>query len=193
MKKETEDVIRKFHKLQGGISFHKSSAPIYLEIFRKLPINSRVLDLGCGRGTLGKILNTEFPGKFQIAGIEGFEKYISQEMFEDYYKISIMDIKDYFLKSTKLLDDVYCFIDVLEHIPKISAIQIISRILSANKTVVVSIPISEKHWKQDEAYIKENKYERHLHDWTVEEIKSELNLNLVDVNKELGLFTNIRL
>lgn len=190
MKTETWDIIKKAHKQNGGISFHKSSAPVYLPIFAKLENSLSILDVGCGRGTLAKVLHSEFSGKFTIDGLEGYEGYIYPEMFEYYGRIILSDLVKFYTEKSFLDYDIYCFMDILEHLKKEDAVEIIRYLRNANKTIIVSIPINEKHYKQDNEYIKNNELERHLHDWNIREIENDLHLNLVDINGGLGVFAN---
>jgi len=185
---KTKEIIKEIKQHKGGISMHKKSAPIYLKLFQKAS-KSLVLDVGCGRGYLAKILHSEFGFKFKIFGIDVFDKYLPKS--NEYEKIFVSSIIDTFKDAALQEFDIYCFIDVLEHMEKVQSVEIIQHFLEKKKKILISIPVGSKHYKQPEEYVEENSFEAHLHDWTVEEAIREFGLRLIGEHDDIAILSNM--
>ena len=185
MKKNTIKIIKKCLKLKGGRSRPDKSYIYVLPLLSKL--NGRILDVGCGRGSASMILKAEFGRRFLIDGVEAYKKYISRKMKKNYNKIFInnfvLNFKDYNNY------DIYLFFDVIEHFKEEDTIKIIE--FFKDKKIIASIPNAAKHWHQAEKFEEKNPYEKHLYNWTNEEILNLLNLKLVGEKDGIGVFTNI--
>jgi trans-aconitate methyltransferase len=155
--------------------------PYVLDIMEEL-IPCSVLDVGCGRGTIGKIIKNELPD-FELYGIEVYTAYL-----EDMPEYEMIYIQDY-LSEYRNHDnyDLYLFIDVLEHFPRGTAIKIIQFLKALNKKIILSVPIAQKHWHQAEEF-EINPYEKHLHNWTTNEVEKVLGMQLVGTQDAIGVF-----
>lgn len=184
MNENTKHIIKQSRSLHGGMSMHKKSAPFYLEILKKIK-SGKVLDIGCGRGTFAKIVKSEFPNRFELHGLEIFDPYLGS--VSDYEHVWISDIRKSYMQHADNYD-IFVFIDILEHMHKEEAIEIIEYLQSKNKAIIVSIPTDEKHWKQDESYIEQNPNEAHIHDWTIDEVVYDLNLCFYGTESAVSVF-----
>ena len=96
-------------------------------------INNKILDVGPGSGTYGKMLN-QF---YHIDGLEIHEPYIEQFKLRDIYKhIYIGNILAFDFSN----HDYILMGDILEHIPKYEAINLVSKINSAGKKCLIAVP-----------------------------------------------------
>lgn len=189
MKKETLKIIAEALKLNGGRSRPDKSLHY---IFSKLSLykNKRIFDIGCGRCITGACIKSEFPSNgFTITGIEVYKKYLENNKHKEHYDDIIID--NYLKNYIKYLDfDIYLFFDVLEHFPPDKAEEVILILTEANKIIFITIPIAKKHWRQCRAFEK-NIYEKHLHDWTINEVKIKLGLKLLGECDAIGTFSNV--
>jgi len=96
-------------------------------------INNKILDVGPGSGTYGKMLN-QF---YNIDGLEIHEPYIEQFKLRDIYKhIYIGNILAFDFSN----HDYILMGDILEHIPKYEAMNLVSKINSADKKCLIAVP-----------------------------------------------------
>ncbi|MEM5811464.1 MAG: class I SAM-dependent methyltransferase [Candidatus Aenigmatarchaeota archaeon] len=87
-------------------------------------INS-LLDLGCGRGIIG-ILVRIYRSPKRVVGVEIFKKYINFcKKHRIYDKIFKLDLKKLPLPFKNKSFDVVTLIEVIEHLPKENAINLI--------------------------------------------------------------------
>ena len=194
MRYETKKAIKEALSYKGGRSRPDKSLPYIFPLLSTFEKNKYILDVGCGRGTIGKAIFTEFPHKFYLSGVDIFPDYFSEAMLDYYTEV----IFDNFLQNYQkyICYDVFLFIDVLEHFSKDKAIEIIKFFrgndVSKEKKIIASIPNSPKHWTQAKGFQEKNKYEKHLHDWTNDEVEKELGLKLIDENDGIGVYTNVQ-
>jgi SAM-dependent methyltransferase len=183
VKETTHEIIKRCLKFNGGRSRPDKSFPFILPVIANhIKNDTEILDVGCGRGSAALILKNEFPNII-IDGIDIHSDYLDnvnnyRTIFNDDYTTSYRNM-DY---------DIYLFIDVLEHFNYSVAVDIISYLRSKNKKIILSIPIAEKHWHQDETFERNNPHEAHLHDWTVTEVEKVLKLKLVGETDAIGVF-----
>jgi predicted TPR repeat methyltransferase len=132
-----------------------------------------VLDVGVGSGTYYNLLAPSLP-EVRWEGVEVWQPYITQYALKSKYKhIYHKDIRK--LKLEKKYD-VGIAGDILEHITKKEAIEVVNKLLESCKVLIISIPII--YCPQD-AY-EGNPYEVHVKpDWTDEEIKETWANNIV--------------
>lgn len=118
-----------------------------------------ILDLGVGEGTYPKLLGID---KYRWIGVEIYSPYVKKYNLDKLYNELI--IGDIFNLK---LPEADCVIagDVLEHLVKWQATEMIHRLDYLYDHVVISIPIN---YKQDE--YQGNKFEKHLSIWSYDEL-----------------------
>ena len=130
---------------------------------------SKVIDLGPGRGTYHKyyarkahILNHAY-----WIGIEVWEPYLKEFGLKDIYnEMYIEDVRFFNFSKIGNIDLVFAG-DVLEHMTKEEAIQVVSEVLKYSKKLIISIPII---YHPQDAY-EGNPFEIHIKDdWSHEEV-----------------------
>jgi SAM-dependent methyltransferase len=132
------------------------------------PSITRILDIGVGSGTYAKLLkNNNVCVNTEIIGIEAWKPYIEQFALDSLYtKIINQDVRAIAWKDLGNFD-VAIAGDVLEHVTKEEAIDIVEQVLDFSKTLIISIPVV--HMPQD-AY-EGNPFEIHVKpDWSHEEV-----------------------
>ena len=130
---------------------------------------SKVIDLGPGRGTYHKyyarkahILNHAY-----WIGIEVWEPYLKEFGLKDIYnEMYVEDVRFFNFSKIGNVDLVFAG-DVLEHMTKEEAIQVVSEVLKYSKKLIISIPII---YHPQDAY-EGNPFEIHIKDdWSHEEV-----------------------
>jgi len=146
--------------------------PITLEWFNNNKKNiTRILDIGAGSGTYIKLIKQDnnICSKAEWVAIEAWKDYIEKYQLENVYD-------SVFNQDARLIDwniigkfSVAIAGDVLEHMTKEDAIQLVNNVLIHCKTLIISIPIV--HMPQDE--IEGNPFEVHVKDdWSHDEVMS---------------------
>lgn len=181
------NIINDSLKLMGGRSRPDKSYPMINPILDSIP-GCSITDVGCGRGTFGRLIRADFGEKFILNGVEVHKDY-TDGIGENYNSVKIADFTKTYRKNKS---DLYLFVDVLEHFDHKTALKIIKHLQSTGKMVIVSLPIDDTYWHQAEAFEKDNPHEAHLHNWTVEEAIETLGLRLVGVDTGIGVFTNVQ-
>jgi 2-polyprenyl-3-methyl-5-hydroxy-6-metoxy-1,4-benzoquinol methylase len=126
----------------------------------------RALDVGTGAGLYS--INLRRPGQ-EWYGIEIWAPYIKQfGLNEKYDKLIVADARyvDYSLLGP--FDIAFCG-DVLEHMEKGEAVQLVEKLLKFSRFVFISLPVvylpqGEENGNPFEAHVKP--------DWTIEEAKA---------------------
>lgn len=155
-------------------------------------LSKKILDLGCGSGTYsdrysnGALSRTNPDRKFRWTGVEIWEPYIEKfSLQKKYDKLSNTDAIS-FLNSNRDFD--ICFIgDLIEHMTKTEAIQLIELAIAACRIIIVSVPIIK--YPQDE--FEGNPYEKHVKDdWSVNEMLETFGEYIISygVEGEIGVF-----
>jgi SAM-dependent methyltransferase len=129
---------------------------------------TRILDIGAGSGTYAKLLkNNNVCVNTEIIGIEAWKPYIEQFALDSLYtKIINQDVRTIVWKDLGNFD-VAIAGDVLEHVTKEEAINIVEQVLDFSKTLIISIPIV---YMPQDAY-EGNPFEIHVKpDWSHEEV-----------------------
>lgn len=124
--------------------------------------DSTILDVGCGHGFYIKLLKDYF-NKFDA--VEVWEPYIEEykltEMYDNVFNVNIMDFEfEYY--------DVIIMGDILEHLSREDAVNLLNRLKTKCKELVVVVPY---YLPQDEVF--GNKYEIHLQPDLCDYIMSE--------------------
>jgi hypothetical protein len=149
-----------------------------------------ILDVGMGRGNYGWFLRQDIGWRGHLTGLEVWAPYVEGPNAlaggnRSYYnKIIVGDIRYESGRSALIptLDTIFAF-DVIEHMLKAEGVETM-KILRLNcKELLVSVPIVI--YPQGELH--GNPYERHLHDWTIDEMVAEGGL-LVGKGAATGLF-----
>jgi hypothetical protein len=145
----------------------KEGKDVILSWVKILPI-STVLDIGAGSGTYKKMFakNKLFEDSLWTA-IEAWQPYIDDFRLVDLYNNVINnDVMKVDLSSLGTFDITFMG-DVLEHLSKQDAVELVDRVMSVSKNAVISIPIV--HWPQSERH--GNPYEVHVKDdWSDSEV-----------------------
>lgn len=131
---------------------------------------NKVLDIGAGSGTYAKMLkrNHKVCNSAFWIGVEAWEPYIEKFDLRSLYDILInQDARK--LDWTEIGNvDITFAGDVLEHMTKEEAVDLVEKILDHSRYLVISIPTMVYH--QGEAY--GNPYEVHVKpDWSHKEVK----------------------
>jgi len=143
--------------------------------------HDRMLDIGCGSGTYAKM----FPDA-HWTGIEVWEPYVEEFKLNDLYQQLILsDVCDVKLKELGHFD-VAILGDVVEHMEKETARNLLAFVKTIADTVIVSIPIG--HYPQDE--YNGNPYEKHITDnWTHEDFLRTFGYpTCSSIENEIGVF-----
>ena len=130
----------------------------------------RVLDLGAGMGTYHILLTNEYTTALKDSywiAVEVWEPYIEEFKLHDmYHEVFIEDIRTFDYNKIAPVDLTFMG-DVLEHMTKEEAQEVVAKVLEVSRYAVISIPVI--NWKQDALY--GNPYERHIkEDWTHKEV-----------------------
>lgn len=131
----------------------------------------RILDIGCGAGTYSKIIKQQ--KKICIdaewVAIEAWEPYVNKfDLNKLYDRVIVSDARK--IDWTELGSfDVAIAGDVLEHMTKDDAIDLVEKTLGRASTMIISIPI----WEYPQGAAYGNPFEIHVkEDWSHEEVKS---------------------
>ncbi len=129
-----------------------------------------VLDLGVGKGTYKKIYTEKKSKPLKHAkwiGIEAWKPYIDEFKLESYYdQIINQDIRKVDYTALPKIDLVFAG-DVLEHVTKEEAVEVINQLMKKSDKIIISIPII--HYPQEE--INNNPFEVHVKDdWSHREM-----------------------
>jgi cyclopropane fatty-acyl-phospholipid synthase-like methyltransferase len=140
-----------------------------VEWCRQLESVERILDIGVGKGTYWNVFckkNNMFLNAEWI-GVEAWQPYIEHFTLEKKYsKIINEDIRKVNVFDLGKLDVVFMG-DVLEHITKEEAVELVHNLSSVTRYGIISIPIV--HYPQGEEH--GNPFEAHVKDdWSHDEV-----------------------
>jgi SAM-dependent methyltransferase len=153
-----------------GTSLSSGKAQI-LDWFQKnQTIIRTVVDIGAGSGTYIKLVKEDANccADAKWIGIEAWQPYIDQfNLTKRYDQVINQDVRQ--VDWLTLTPTVVIAGDVLEHMSKHDAVELVKKILNPGVTLIISIPI--RHMPQDA--INGNPYEVHVKDdWTHQEVMS---------------------
>jgi SAM-dependent methyltransferase len=138
-----------------------------------------IVDVGCGSATYAKLLGD----KYIWTGIDIWGPYIELFELQKYYKeIIIADI--FHIYKTLEPADCIIFGDVLEHLNKNNAVDVLIGSLNKFNHVVLSIPIKG----QPSAIHYNNPFEQHKSEWTFNEIKNFTDWEVAIESGDIGIF-----
>jgi hypothetical protein len=102
-------------------------------ILSNIPAHTKMLDVGPGAGTYGLLLGSYF----SMDGLEIYEPYVDKFKLNSIYnKIIIGNVLAFDFTGY----DYIIMGDILEHLPKYEAINLIGRINSAGKKCLIAVP-----------------------------------------------------
>lgn len=175
-------------------SFHGHISDVLGIYLKKNP--QKVLDVGIGFGKWGTLFREYgdiFRGRYsktewkvRITGLEIFDKYRNPIYNYVYDEVFYGSVQDFLLSRKEDFDFIYAG-DVIEHLDKETALNVINRLIERSKTFVLSIPLSDR-WPQGE--ILGNKHEAHLSIWEEKDFEncSRKFIYQNSAGKPLGLF-----
>jgi len=152
-------------------SFHGHISDV-IDIYLKAnPLT--VLDVGVGYGKWGTLFREYgdvFKGRLKpeewrvsIHGVEIFENYYNLNYDQSYTQVFFESIVDFLNKGHNIPE--YDFIyagDVIEHLDKKTALNVINKFKIISKTLAISIPLTDR-WPQGEIF--GNEHEAHKSIW----------------------------
>lgn len=145
-----------------------------------------VLDIGIGEGTYANKYRSILPGSVWI-GIEAWQDYVGLYQLDQKYDQVIVDDARRVDYGALPRQDLAFAGDVLEHMSKEEAENLVSQLLDRCRCLFVSIPIVYSH--QDD--VNGNPYERHIKpDWTDREFLETFGSVILDrqVEGEIGVY-----
>ena len=139
-----------------------------------------IVDLGAGCGTYIQLIkyNNNICTQSNWIGIEIWNKYIEEYNLKLLYDtIIIDDVRN--IDYSKLGNiSVTIAGDILEHMEKTEAMELVDKIMKYSKYLIISIPI--KHLPQSKTTY-ENPYQEHVKDdWSHEEVLETWNKHIID-------------
>lgn len=130
---------------------------------------SRILDIGCGSGTYPRLIKQEFClcQDAEWVGVEAWLPYIQEFKLNTLYNQVInCDVRELDWNNMGHFD-VAIAGDVLEHMTKQQAVDLVESVLDHSTWLIISIPI--RYMPQDD--IDGNPFEVHVKpDWTHDEV-----------------------
>jgi|GEM_PF-1757587 SAM-dependent methyltransferase len=168
----------------------------WIKNFATLYKYTRYLDIGCGAGLYGilirQITTPEFLRQFTtsawwgevpeiiVDAVEVFPEYIKRYGIDKIYNnITVADIRQIYQDIKNY--DVIIMGDVLEHMTKEEAIEVVNALKTKCCFIWAALPMEFEGKRWSHGYLQlpeeweENPYGKHLHDWTVNELKEAFN------------------
>jgi 2-polyprenyl-3-methyl-5-hydroxy-6-metoxy-1,4-benzoquinol methylase len=138
------------------------------------PAPKRILDVGCGYGKYGVLLREYLDPDPVVDGVEAWEPYVIDHNLRGIYNnVFVMDV----CKMPQGVLDTYDMVvmgDVIEHIEKEAAIDLLSRIKG---WVIIATPFD--HFHTDEGLPPT---EAHVSHWTEQDFKNTGRLDRYEVS-----------
>lgn len=135
----------------------------------------KVLDLGVGYGFYGQVLS-----KFcRVMGVEIWPEYL-KGLLNYYEMIFIKDIRHFDYETYVPDADLVVAADVLEHMTKEEAMDLVRVLKSLYPWLVITIPIQYC----PQGAVGGNEHETHVYQWQRDEVVSDLGMELI---KDCGL------
>lgn len=133
----------------------------YKEIvgFFLLKGRAKVLDLGCGKGVAGQIFNKKRQHEF--VGVDLYKPYVKICKSSPYYeKCFLADITQFKFKQNEY--DAVLLLQVIEHLPRKKALNLLKYVVNRANRVIVTIPNGEC----EQGEYEKNKYQAHKSVWS---------------------------
>jgi len=145
-----------------------------------------ILDIGAGEGTYLNLYKSLVPTAHWTA-IEVWSNYIEKYSLKEKYDVVInRDVRQIQEFGLSHMDLVFAG-DVLEHMTKEQAVELVDHILTNHKSLIISIPVV--HMPQGE--FEGNPYEEHIKDdWSDNEMKQTFGNDIIadSVDFEIGVY-----
>lgn len=137
------------------------------------PTPKKILDVGCGYGKYSVLLREYLDPDPVVDGVEAWEPYVKKHGLKKlYHKLYVSDVLD--LTQEELDEyDLVMMGDVIEHIEKEPAIELLSRIKG---WVIIATPFD--HFHTDEGLPPT---EAHVSHWTIEDFANTGRLERYEV------------
>lgn len=128
-----------------------------------------IIDVGAGQGVYARLARQVDPA-VRVVGVEVFFPSVREyELQRLYSEIIIADVR--WLSWDRVINtfspDVVILGDVLEHMPRADAIEVMDALSWRNVPTLVSLPVV--HYPQGE--VDGNPYEEHVHHWSDREFR----------------------
>lgn len=144
----------------------------------------KIVDVGCGDGTYARLLR-ECGWEGVLYGVEIWDPYVAEYGLSSLYdELMVADIRDIGWPSLPERGQMIIFGDVLEHMPKADALEVLEKAQEYFGYILVSLPIV--HSPQGE--VNGNPYEAHLHQWEFWEMLSVTDWEAAYEGNTLGVF-----
>lgn len=143
-----------------------------------------VVDVGPGQGTYSQVVRDN---KAYWVCVEAWAPYVEQfNLNKQYDEVIISDINYVDLNKVHHSPDLVIIGDVLEHMTKSQATQLISNLMNWSKHVIISIPL--KHLSQGPW--QGNYFETHIDHWNHNDMVNLLGIHLKEykTGKVLGYY-----
>lgn len=115
-------------------SYHYFKSEVKTHLIHSIDFNAEILDVGPGYGTYGNLLKPEYKN---ISAIEIWEPYVEKFNLKNIYKlVYIGDICNFDFSNFEYI----ILGDILEHIEKEKAINLINKINEKNKKCLIAVP-----------------------------------------------------
>jgi hypothetical protein len=148
----------------------------------------RILDIGAGSGTYSTLYGSNLLDrkKFVWDAVEIWEPYVEKfELKDKYDNVHVTDAISFFKNNSEFYDIIFMG-DVVEHMTKEQALELVELAQQVCHMIIISIPII--HYPQDE--YEGNPYEAHIKDdWSTQEaLESFSSIVSYGVESEIGVF-----
>lgn len=148
----------------------------------------KIIEFGIGLGKWGLLCREYLDGwqsrpfakdwKTHLTGVEPFAAYVQDHQRAIYNEIFIAEALpwldgeiDFGLPSVDNVDLILAM-DVLEHMHKETALEVIRLSCQVATSCIFSIPLGEAWLAANSSYLDINSYERHLSSWELDEVES---------------------
>lgn len=165
----------------------KEGKDIILQWVKEVSVNA-VLDIGAGSGTYRKLFSkNRLSPDANWTAIEAWAPYIKDFNLENLYnRVILEDARKCDINNLGKFDITFMG-DVLEHLTKEEAVQLVESVMQVSKFAVISIPII--HWPQGEYH--GNPFEVHIKDdWSDAEVKETFSKYITKSNagESIGVY-----
>lgn len=159
-----------------------------VEFGNKFFTNHRVLDIGAGSGTYSNLYSSTLLPRPQFTwdAVEIWEPYIEKfDLKNKYDVVHNVDAISFFQTNSEFYDIIFMG-DVVEHMTKEQALEMVEMAKQVSHMIIISVPIV--HYPQDE--YEGNPYEAHVKDdWTTQEVLDSFeDIVSYGVENEIGVF-----
>lgn len=134
-----------------------------------------VLDVGAGAGTYARLMRPHHGSYW--TGVEAWGPYVDEYSLNDLYdRVIIADARHVCWHRLEGSVDMAIAGDVLEHMGRQDAFELIDSLKAVAKTLLVSIPVLHL----DQGAVNGNPFETHVDHWTFDAMADALGSGLTD-------------